>query len=53
MDNTDTTTAAIDQADEEILTYDVSDEALETTAGTERAPLLTYGGIVPPTIGCC
>jgi hypothetical protein len=30
-DNTD-----LDQADEEILTYTVSDEALEAAAGTER-----------------
>jgi hypothetical protein len=34
MDNTSTTTA-LDQTDEDILTYDVSDEALEA-AGTER-----------------
>ena len=29
-------TTNLDQADEEILTYTVSDEALEAAAGTER-----------------
>jgi hypothetical protein len=29
-----------DQADEDILTYTVSDEALEATAGTERGPVI-------------
>jgi hypothetical protein len=29
------TTAGLEQADEEILTYTVSDEALEAVAGTE------------------
>jgi hypothetical protein len=47
MDDTSTTTAALDQADDEILTYTVSDEALEAAAGTERAansyaPLFSY-----------
>jgi hypothetical protein len=36
------TTATLDQADEEILTYTVSDEALEAAAGTERG--VTPGG---------
>ena len=36
MDNTSTTHAPLDQTDEEILTYDVSDEALEAAAGTTR-----------------
>jgi hypothetical protein len=36
MDDTSTTTATLDQADEEILTYTVSDEALEAAAGTGR-----------------
>jgi hypothetical protein len=36
MDDTSITTATIDQAEEEILTYAVSDEALEAVgAGTE------------------
>jgi hypothetical protein len=32
MDNSGTTTATLDQADEEVLTYTVSDEALEAAA---------------------
>ena len=32
-----------DQADEDILTYDVSDEGMEAAAGTER-------GALPPNI---
>jgi hypothetical protein len=36
MDDTSTSTATLDQADEEILTYTVSDEALEAAAGTEQ-----------------
>jgi hypothetical protein len=43
-------TAALDQADEEILTYTVSDEALEATAGTERgANTITAGTF----LNCC
>ena len=39
------TTIDVDQADEEILTYTVSDEALEAAAGTERAgPTFGYYG---------
>jgi hypothetical protein len=34
--NSSTPTATLDQADEEILAYAVSDEALEAAAGTER-----------------
>jgi hypothetical protein len=34
MDNSSNTT--LDQTDEDILTYTVSDEALEIAAGTER-----------------
>jgi hypothetical protein len=34
MDVSSTTTATLDQADEEILTYTVSDETLEAAAGT-------------------
>jgi hypothetical protein len=33
------TDATLDQTDEDILTYDLSDEALEAAAGTERGPL--------------
>ena len=42
MDDTSTTTATLDQADEEILTYTVSDEALEVAARTERGDTLAY-----------
>ena len=40
MDDTSTTTSALDQTDEDILTYDVSDEALEAAAGRERGVVL-------------
>ena len=48
-------TTTLDQTDEEILTYTVSDEALEAAAGTERGviilrPILT--GIYTITPGC-
>jgi hypothetical protein len=36
-----TTTATLDQADEEILTYTASDEALEAAAGTEMGSIFT------------
>jgi hypothetical protein len=36
MDNSSTPPATLEQADEEIFTYTVSDEALEDAAGTER-----------------
>jgi hypothetical protein len=39
---TDTTTD-LDQFDEEILTYDVSDEALEAAAGTDRRAAVALG----------
>jgi hypothetical protein len=39
------TTIGLDQAEEEILTYEVSDEALETAGGTgkEKAGAFTLG----------
>jgi hypothetical protein len=39
MDNSSTTTGTLDKTDEEILSYTVSDEALEAAAGTERGSL--------------
>jgi hypothetical protein len=36
MDDPNTTTGILDEADEDILTYTVSDEALEAAAGIER-----------------
>jgi hypothetical protein len=38
------TTTDLDQTDEDILTYDVSDEALEAAAGTERGAGLSCFG---------
>jgi hypothetical protein len=55
MDNS-TTTGTLDQADEDILTYTVSDEALEAVAGMEGGPLLFT---LPPgwpqgsQVNCC
>jgi hypothetical protein len=37
-------TNALDQADEEILAFTVSDEALEAASGTERGAGLSCGG---------
>ena len=42
MGDSSTTTTDLDQADEEILTYTVSDEALEAAAGTGGAPYPTF-----------
>ena len=44
MDDPSTTTATLDQADEDILTYTVSDEVLEAAAGTVE------GGVLLSTI---
>ena len=38
----DTTTIGLDRPEEEILTYEVSDEALETAAGTGTAKAANY-----------
>ena len=37
------TTSDLDQIDEDILTYTVSDEALEAAAGTERGSATPWG----------
>jgi hypothetical protein len=50
MDDTSTTTATLDQADEEILTYDVSDEALEAAADVFALSASARSGPVP---WCC
>ena len=53
MDDTSATDAILDLADEDILTYDVSDEALEAAAGTTRlwtAMITDCPTIVP---ACC
>ena len=38
----DDDTTDLDQTDEDILTYNVSDEALEAGAGTERGALILF-----------
>ena len=49
----DTTIDNLDQADEDVLTYTVSDEALEAAAGTERgAALPTVRFLLWLTLGC-
>ena len=50
MTDANNTTAGLDQADEDILSYTVSDEALEAAAGTEELTAWTAGFA---TIGCC
>jgi hypothetical protein len=42
MNDSSNTAAGLDQADEEILTYTASDEALEAAAGTERGEVRFY-----------
>jgi hypothetical protein len=51
----DTTSDNLDQTDEEILTYTVSDEALEDAAGTERGIVSVPGCPSPSSCapGCC
>jgi hypothetical protein len=50
--NDDTTD--LDQADEEILTYTVSDEALEAAAGTERGANTDFPSTrLGPPHPCC
>jgi hypothetical protein len=49
MDDTSATTATLDQADEDILTYTVSDEALEAAAGTEGGSITPCTRQLPQT----
>ena len=42
----------LDQADEDILTYIASDEALEAATGTERG-VLTYATKISDSVICC
>jgi hypothetical protein len=46
-------TTSLDQADEEILTYTLSDEALEAAAGTERGVPTANSLIVNTAPVCC
>jgi hypothetical protein len=50
MNDTSNTAAGLDQADEEILTYTASDEALEAAAGIERGADASY---YPPQTQPC
>jgi len=54
MTDDNNTIAGLDQADEEILTYTVTDEALEAAADTDSGATLSftmnYHGYGPP---CC
>jgi hypothetical protein len=43
----------LDQADEDILTYTASDEALEAAAGTERGPVTVDTFVLALTYCCC
>jgi hypothetical protein len=55
MDDPNNTTDNLDQADEEILTYTASDEALEAAAGTEdedRGVRLSIFSLKYPTVPC-
>jgi hypothetical protein len=52
MDNS-TTTSTLDQADEDVLTYTVSDEALEAAAGTEGGRGNYYSNPFNPATDCC
>jgi hypothetical protein len=47
MNDITNTTIELDQTEEEILTYEVSDEALETAAGTGKEKAGNY------TLGAC
>jgi hypothetical protein len=51
MDDFCAITVTLDQADEEILTYTVSDDALEAAARTESAGGYTRSSILVPQ--CC
>ena len=51
MDESSTTTGTLDQIDEDMLTYTLSDEALKAAAGTERgAPLRSVSFLAA---NCC
>jgi hypothetical protein len=54
MNDSSNTTAGLDQADEDILSYTVSDEALEAAAGTERGPNTDFPSTrLGPLHPCC
>jgi hypothetical protein len=49
----DTTSDTLDQADEEILSYTASDEAIEAAADTEKRPVATMLSFLPVASWCC
>jgi hypothetical protein len=49
----DQTSIDFDQNDEDILTYAVSDEALEATADRETSPAATILSFIPVEIPTC
>ena len=53
MDESSTTTGTLDQIDEDMLTYTLSDEALEAAAGTERGPSLLITGYPTSYLAAC
>jgi hypothetical protein len=53
MTDDNNTTATLDQADEDILTYTISDEALEAAARSERGAGTNSFRDQPLPITCC
>jgi hypothetical protein len=53
MDNSSTTIATLDQTDEDILNYTVSDEALQAAAGTERGSHILFTSVPTHPHFCC
>ena len=47
------TSTGLNQADQDILTDDVPDEALEAAAGTERGPTTQLGPWLTNAPACC
>jgi hypothetical protein len=52
MTDDNNTTAGLDQADEDILSYTVSDEALEAAAGTEHSDYTVHSLIAHCLFAC-
>jgi hypothetical protein len=53
MTDSSNTAAGLDQADEDILSYTVSDETLEAAAGTERVYFTQFCSSPLYTTYCC
>jgi hypothetical protein len=52
MTDDNNTTAGLDQTDEDILSYTVSDEALEVAAGTKRGANSSRDTLYCFSLGC-